>query len=738
VSLNEKLDTQPFAIGHCLVVKYRDNSQRLAKIIECMKKDDGSGYNYYVHYFDFNRRMDEWIEMRRIISFPSIANPMEAQYTHHHHPQHNKSHDTAPVDTNEVQKEKNPENADGSGPLLTTISELEHDEHEGLDEAQLKEHEQITKVKNIQTVQLGKYAMECWYFSPFPKEFYAKGFAEYLYFCEYSLRFFATKEELLRFQRKGIADKTLPLHPPGHEIYRDETLSMFELDGSIERIYCQNLCYFAKLFLDHKTLFWDVDAFLFYVLCTRDERGFHPVGYFSKEKYSDLGYNLACILTFPCVQRRGYGRFLIEFSYELSKKEDKYGSPEKPLSDLGALGYKSYWSAVLVRLLRDKIAQMGGIDYISIADLACLTSFQPEDIIATLQYLGLLVPLKQYEAKLQPISTTILSNNSENGATTMTQSENSNEEGMGELNTDNNPSDDQAPTMDVDEEEENSLPIESKSEPVVFVEAPVSVVPAVPAAPKSRQPPQLRRHHQQKQTQAALRALNNANAAGSNAAAVIVTAPDTQVHNNSKGNNNGSATNANAANSSIGAAAPAEENYVLLCDLAVLDELAKMFPEGQCRVQPHRLHWTPFYIMDAKKDKWNLYHLRQATQSNPQTCHVLPFLQQEQQQQQQQSQNIQSIASQGNFIFSGITRNISSTLFGDNLASNGIGVPSLSRQTTLLLNSNSFNTGSGVNNGYNMFSRLSTPNLLSFGTTISGKNPDSMGNGESESIVARQ
>lgn len=51
-----------------------------------------------------------------------------------------------------------------------------------------------------------------------------------------------------------------------------------------------------------------------------DTFGFHPVGYFSKEKYSDLGYNLACILTFPSYQRKGYGRVLIAFSYELSKK----------------------------------------------------------------------------------------------------------------------------------------------------------------------------------------------------------------------------------------------------------------------------------------------------------------------------------------------------------------------------------------------------------------------------------
>lgn len=45
------------------------------------------------------------------------------------------------------------------------------------------------------------------------------------------------------------------------------------MDGFEERLYCQNLCYIAKLFLDHKTLYFDVDPFLFYVLCEVDERG---------------------------------------------------------------------------------------------------------------------------------------------------------------------------------------------------------------------------------------------------------------------------------------------------------------------------------------------------------------------------------------------------------------------------------------------------------------------------------
>ena len=196
---------------------------------------------------------------------------------------------------------------------------------------------------------------------------------------QFTLSFFKRKEQLQRHLRKNEM-----LHPPGDELYRHKGISMFEVDGRKEKVYCQNLCYMAKLFLDHKTLYYDVDLFLFYVMCETDERGCHIVGYFSKEKQSEEGYNLACILTLPPYQRKGYGKFLISFSYELSKKERKVGTPERPLSDLGAVSYRGYWTRVLLSLLREHRGT------ISIKELSESTGIKTDDIIQTLTALNML------------------------------------------------------------------------------------------------------------------------------------------------------------------------------------------------------------------------------------------------------------------------------------------------------------------------------------------------------------
>lgn len=68
------------------------------------------------------------------------------------------------------------------------------------------------------------------------------------------------------------------------------------------------------MYLDHKSLFYDVEPFLFYVITEVDEGGARFVGYFSKEKRSPKDYNVSCIMTLPVRQRQGWGNLLIDFS----------------------------------------------------------------------------------------------------------------------------------------------------------------------------------------------------------------------------------------------------------------------------------------------------------------------------------------------------------------------------------------------------------------------------------------
>jgi histone acetyltransferase HTATIP len=119
-------------------------------------------------------------------------------------------------------------------------------------------------------------------------------------------------------------------------------------------------------------------------MTSNDDVGHHLIGYFSKEKQSSEEYNVACILTLPQYQRMGYGKMLIAFSYELSKIEKKTGSPEKPLSDLGLLSYRSYWADTILEKLYSHRGE------ITIAELSEATAFTIDDIMHTLHTLDML------------------------------------------------------------------------------------------------------------------------------------------------------------------------------------------------------------------------------------------------------------------------------------------------------------------------------------------------------------
>ncbi|KAI0888206.1 uncharacterized protein GGS22DRAFT_94578 [Annulohypoxylon maeteangense] len=236
----------------------------------------------------------------------------------------------------------------------------------------------------IECIEFGGWEIDTWYAAPYPEE-YSRN--RVLYICEFCLKYMNSDYVAWRHKLKCPAK-----HPPGDEIYRRGSISFFEVDGRKNPVYCQNLCLLAKLFLGSKTLYYDVEPFLFYVLCEYDDLGYHFVGYFSKEKRASSQNNVSCILTLPIHQRKGYGHLLIDFSYLLTKVEEKTGSPEKPLSDMGLVSYRNYWRLILCKYLIDHMpgekSQKKGL---SIRQISDDTGMTPDDVISALEALRFLV-----------------------------------------------------------------------------------------------------------------------------------------------------------------------------------------------------------------------------------------------------------------------------------------------------------------------------------------------------------
>ena len=116
-----------------------------------------------------NRRLDEWVPRDRVRADSSVRAPAPSAdpqsdgraddaRTRHQRRRHN--------EINHVQK--------GYDEMDPTTAALE------------REHEQLTKVKYVNKVTLGRFKIDTWYFSPYPAEF---GRAAHLFVCEFCCKY---------------------------------------------------------------------------------------------------------------------------------------------------------------------------------------------------------------------------------------------------------------------------------------------------------------------------------------------------------------------------------------------------------------------------------------------------------------------------------------------------------------------------------------------------------------------
>lgn len=173
--------------------------------------------------------------------------------------------------------------------------------------------------------------------------------------------------------------------------------SVWEVDGEEEVLFCQNLSLFAKLFLDNKSVFFDVLGFNYFLLVHTTPRQssddpaqplpprHQVVGFFSKERLSWDNNNLACILVFPPWQRKGLGALLMGVSYEISRREGLLGGPEKPISDLGKKGYKRFWAGEIASWLLELDTSGDDEVVVDVDECSRATWIVPEDCLMMLR-----------------------------------------------------------------------------------------------------------------------------------------------------------------------------------------------------------------------------------------------------------------------------------------------------------------------------------------------------------------
>ncbi|CAI7615316.1 unnamed protein product [Penicillium viridicatum] len=280
--------------------------------------------------------------------------------------------------------------------------------------------------RNVKNVVLGDLLFKPWNQSIYPEDLVAKD-ADQLYVCRWCFRY-SCDVDIFEEHKRACEHR---ITPPGTKVYDHGGYAVWEVDGQNHKLFGQNLSLFAKLFLDHKTVFFDVATFLYYILTFTDpddSDSYYVLGFFSKEKLSWDANNLACILIFPPYQHKQLGKLLMGVSYKLSGWDSNggcIGGPEKPLSELGHKSYARFWAERIARFLLHGKPSGSSLETdqpkpsstpkgsrkrplretITVEELGLGTGMLTEDVITALKSMGLFEPQATPKKPAEEITT---------------------------------------------------------------------------------------------------------------------------------------------------------------------------------------------------------------------------------------------------------------------------------------------------------------------------------------------
>lgn len=321
-----------FKIGENVISpsKYSNKNEK-GEILEIQK-----GIYAYVRFNNFDKRLDEWVPLTQL------------------------SHDT---DTSK-------------NPIINFPKKTEMKKNLN-NAANTSDSNQNKPIRNIDSIRIGDYEIDSWYFSPYPSEFCK---SRHLFICEYCFKYFSSPN---MFRCHFHAEKDC--RPKGFEIYRKGSISIFEISSTTDRICCQSLFLLCKLFLDESVLSYMIDNVSFLILCECDKNGAHPVGFLSRPTNWDGNIILYEIVILPPYQRKGYSQILLSCVYEMAHRSFVIGGIGRSLTDLGKPALEKFFANKIVGLLRNKLEEIK-----TIKDITLYTSICKNDVSETFKNLKIM------------------------------------------------------------------------------------------------------------------------------------------------------------------------------------------------------------------------------------------------------------------------------------------------------------------------------------------------------------
>ncbi|KAJ8045277.1 1-phosphatidylinositol 4,5-bisphosphate phosphodiesterase beta-4 [Holothuria leucospilota] len=227
----------------------------LAEIVSIKEEKDVQ--HFYVHFIDYNKRLDEWVTIDRLdltkLQPPSkdAKTPLKelkkpSSGSRAASPERDQVNGGVPktkggrkrkldgefvssaVEIDVVQPTKQSNQPlislpDVNEPLQSLVTPVVP-RQTGSMVADKNNDDLVTRIKNIHMVELGRHRIKPWYFAPYPYELTLN--ESIIFLCEFCLKYMKSRNCLVRHKAKCNLR-----HPPGNEIYRKGTISFFEIDG---------------------------------------------------------------------------------------------------------------------------------------------------------------------------------------------------------------------------------------------------------------------------------------------------------------------------------------------------------------------------------------------------------------------------------------------------------------------------------------------------------------------------